>query len=91
MSLSLVALKHLSFHWIQVGGHVPTWIQWKDKFFKATKAKLTWSQAHDECSKMGGVMATPNSTEDTQQLLSITQDEHFWIDCNDLVVVEQSE
>ena len=70
---------------VGVGTCPTTWIQWKDKCFKATKEKLTWSQAHEECSKMGGVMATPNSPEDTQQLLSITHNEHFWIDCNDLV------
>ncbi|XP_071797950.1 hepatic lectin-like [Asterias amurensis] len=69
---------------VGIGTCPPTWIQWKDKCFKATKGKLTWFQAHDECSKMGGVMAMPNSTEDTQQLLSITQNQHFWIDCNDL-------
>ncbi|XP_071798776.1 low affinity immunoglobulin epsilon Fc receptor-like [Asterias amurensis] len=70
---------------VGVGTCPPTWIQWKDKCFKATKEPLTWFQAHDECSKMGGVMATPNSTDDTQQLLNITHNQHFWIDCNDLV------
>ena len=49
----------------------PTWIQWRDKFYKVTEP-LPWSEARDECVKMGGVMATPNCEKEAQFLKAIT-------------------
>ena len=65
----------------------PTWIQWRDKCYKVTEP-LPWSEARDECVKMGGVMATPNCEKEAQFLKAITPTtssrRHLWINCNDL-------
>ncbi|XP_038070744.1 C-type lectin lectoxin-Thr1-like [Patiria miniata] len=61
----------------------PTWYQWGRKCYKAITEHLTWSEAKDECIKMGSVLVMPQSQEETEFLVQLQQS-NFWINCNDL-------
>ncbi|XP_038070747.1 perlucin-like protein [Patiria miniata] len=65
------------------GACPPTWYQWGRKCYKAITERLTWSEAKDECIKMGSVLVMPQSQEETDFLLQLQQS-NFWINCNDL-------
>ncbi|XP_038075101.1 lactose-binding lectin l-2-like isoform X2 [Patiria miniata] len=64
----------------------PTWYQWGRKCYKAITERLTWSEAKQECIKMGSVLVVPQSQEETEFLLQLVPSEPsgFWINCNDL-------
>ncbi|XP_038071231.1 C-type lectin lectoxin-Enh1-like [Patiria miniata] len=42
------------------GACPPTWIQWGGKCYKAITERLTWSEAKDECIKMGSTWKCEN-------------------------------
>ncbi|XP_038054609.1 asialoglycoprotein receptor 2-like [Patiria miniata] len=63
----------------------PSWSQWGGKCYKAIMEPLTWSEAKDECIKMGGVFVAPQSQEESDFLMSLMSPQSkFWINCNDL-------
>ncbi|XP_038058758.1 asialoglycoprotein receptor 2-like [Patiria miniata] len=59
----------------------PPWIQWGGKCYRAIMNPLTWAEAKDECIKMGGVLAVPQSQEETDFLMRLVPT-RFWINCN---------
>ncbi|XP_038062101.1 hepatic lectin-like [Patiria miniata] len=62
-----------------------TWIQWGGKCYKAAMKPLTWSEAKDECTKMGSVLVVPQSQEEADFLLLLEPiPSEFWINCSDL-------
>ncbi len=56
------------------------WNEWRGSCYKATEEPKSLSEAQDECKMVGGAMATPNSLEEMDYLLSLTQN-GFWINC----------
>ena len=58
------------------------WSHWGDECYKTTDVPLMWFEAQEECIKMKGVMAAPNSAEENVFLQSLIST-HFWINCND--------
>ncbi|XP_038059594.1 asialoglycoprotein receptor 2-like [Patiria miniata] len=61
----------------------PPWIQWGGECYRAIMEPLTWSEAKDECIKMGGVLVAPRSQEETDFLVLLLPS-RFWINCNDI-------
>ena len=58
------------------------WNQWGDNCYKVIE-KRPWSEAWDECVRIGGVMAAPNSLEENTYIRILTSG-FIWINCNDL-------
>ncbi|XP_038070449.1 hepatic lectin-like [Patiria miniata] len=65
------------------GACPPTWNHWGGRCYKATDERLTWSEAKEECIKMGSVLVVPQSDDETDFLVSLVSSK-FWIHCNDL-------
>ena len=62
------------------GGCARGWRQWGDFCYKLTEQRyLSWEEAKQECIRMGGVMAAPQSHQESAFLLTIRDE--FWIDC----------
>ncbi|XP_038059597.1 snaclec convulxin subunit beta-like [Patiria miniata] len=61
----------------------PTWYQWGRKCYKAITEPLTWFEAKDECTKMGGFLVAPRSHEETDFLVQLLPSK-FWINCSDV-------
>ena len=58
------------------------WHQWGDNCYKVIE-KRPWSEARDECVRIGGVMAAPNTLDEDAHILKLTSVK-TWINCNDL-------
>ncbi|XP_038058765.1 lactose-binding lectin l-2-like [Patiria miniata] len=62
----------------------PPWIEWGGKCYTSIMEHLSWSEAKDECTKIGSVLVAPRSQEETDFLMQLLPPE-FWINCNDIV------
>ena len=72
---SLVCLKGIKFH---------------GKCFLADPVKKGYHTASEDCNAMGGVLGTPTSSDENDQLgdyvrQSIGPDEHIWLGVNDMI------
>ena len=62
------------------GGCARGWRQWGDFCYKLTEQRyLSWEEAKQECIRMGGVMAAPQSHQESAFLQTLNF--KFWIDC----------
>ena len=60
------------------------WNQWGDNCYKVIEPR-SWSEARDECVRIGGVMATPNSFQENAYIRSFDSSRNYiHINCNDL-------
>ena len=57
------------------------WNQWGDNCYKVIEPR-SWSEARDECVRIGGIMVTPNSLEENTYIKSLDS-RNIWINCND--------
>ncbi len=63
---------------------LPGWALWGGNCYKAIES-LPWSEARDECVRVGGVMSAPGSREEEVYLVNLTGGlSNIWINCNDL-------
>ena len=59
------------------------WNQWGDNCYKVIEPDRSWSRVRDECVRIGGIMAAPNSLEENTYIRSLDS-RNIWINCNDL-------
>ncbi|XP_022106789.1 C-type lectin domain family 10 member A-like [Acanthaster planci] len=67
------------------------WSKWGDTCYARTDEPLSWTEARERCSKMGGEIMAPQSqaeNESVRRLIEDSQEDH-WIDCNDMKTERQ--
>ncbi|XP_071807436.1 snaclec jerdonibitin subunit beta-like [Asterias amurensis] len=63
------------------GGCPPSWSKWGNHCYKVTDAALPWSEAKQECIRLGSIMAVPQSEQEIKHLNFSKQ---VWIDCSNV-------
>ena len=65
--------------------HCPRQHQWGASCYLETESKFPWSSARDECAKLGGILAVPQSQEENDFIVDyvISANSTAWIDCTD--------